>query len=174
MSFSAQSPSTMINNSDVKYVISGTNFTGFQFYTMINWGDGAVTTHYGGTGSAGTTIAMTPPVSHVYSSAGYYTISTTVINSANQSSVSDSIQYGVGICQQTLITQVGVDCDSNGVNETTINSGVPLIVFNSLNSYPVNLVNGVVNLSGIPNGQYNITIAPSWLNSNNYYKWKTI
>ena len=169
MSFSAQSPSTGINNSDIKYVISGTNFTGFQFYTMINWGDGAVTTHYGGTGSAGTTIAMTPPVSHVYSSAGYYTISTTVINSANQSSVSDSIQYGVGICQQTLITQVGIDCDSNGVNETTINSGVPLIVFNSLNSYPVNLVNGVVNLSGIPNGQYNITIAPSWLNSNNYY-----
>lgn len=169
MSFSAQSPGTGINNSDIKYVISGTNFTGFQFYTMINWGDGAVTTHYGGTGSAGTTIAMTPPVSHVYSSAGYYTISTTVINSANQSSVSDSIQYGVGICQQTLITQVGVDCDSNGVNETTINSGVPLIVFNSLNSYPVNLVNGVVNLSGIPNGQYNITIAPSWLNSNNYY-----
>ena len=64
MSFSAQSPSTGINNSDIKYVISGTNFTGFQFYTMINWGDGAVTTHYGGTGSAGTTIAMTPPVKH--------------------------------------------------------------------------------------------------------------
>ena len=169
MSFSAQSPSTGINNSDIKYVISGINFTGFQFYTMISWGDGSFTTHSGGTGTQGTTINMSPPVSHVYSSVGYYTISTTVINSANQSSVSDSIQYGVGICQQTLITQVGVDCDSNGVNETTINSGVPLIVFNSLNSYSVNLVNGIVNLSGIPNGQYNITIAPSWLNSNNYY-----
>jgi uncharacterized repeat protein (TIGR01451 family) len=169
MSFSAQSPSTGINNSDIKYVISGTNFTGFQFYTMISWGDGSFTTHSGGTGTQGTTINMSPPVSHVYTSAGYYTISTTVINSANQSSVSDSIQYGVGFCQPTLITQVGVDCDSNGVNDTIIDSGIPLIVSNAFNSYNVNLVNGIVNLGGIPLGQYNITIAPSWLNANNYY-----
>jgi hypothetical protein len=101
---------------------------------------------------------MTPPISHVYSSAGYYTISTNVFNSANQSSVSDSIQYGVGICQQTLITQVGVDCDSNGVNETIINSGIPLIVSNAFNSYNVNLINGIVNLGGIPLGQYMLTI----------------
>jgi hypothetical protein len=173
MSFSAQTPSTGINNSDIKYVLSGTynssTFPGFQFYTMINWGDGTTTTHYGGTGTAGTNITMTPPISHVYSSAGYYAISTNVFNSANQSSVSDSIQYGVGICQQTLYTQVGVDCDSNGVNETIINSGIPLIVSNAFNSYNVNLVNGIVNLGGIPLGQYNITIAPSWLNANNYF-----
>lgn len=173
MSFSAQTQSTSISNADINYVLLGTyngsTFPGFQFYTMINWGDGTTTTHYGGTGTAGTNIPMTPPVSHVYSSPGTYSIYTTVINSSNQSSAIDTLQYTVGICQPTLITQVGVDCDSNGVNETIINSGIPLIVSNAFNSYNVNLVNGIVNLDGIPLGQYNITIAPSWLNANNYF-----
>ncbi|MBP6091723.1 MAG: hypothetical protein KA521_10755, partial [Crocinitomicaceae bacterium] len=173
MSFSAQTPSTGINNSDIKYLLSGTynssTFPGFQFYTMINWGDGTTTTHYGGTGTAGTNITMTPPVSHIYTTNGLYSITTVAINSSNQSAVSDTIQYGVGFCQQTMVTQVGVDCDSNGVNDTIINSGIPLIVSNAFNSYNVNLVNGIVNLGGIPLGQYNITIAPSWLNANNYY-----
>lgn len=173
MSFSAQTQSTGISNADINYVLLGTyngsTFPGFQFYTMINWGDGSTTTHYGGTGTPGTNITMTPPISHVYTSPGIYSIYTSVINSSNQSSAIDTLQYAVGICQPTLITQVGVDCDSNGVNETQLTSGIPFQISNSTSSYPVTLTNGLINLTGIPAGQYNITINPNWLASQNYY-----
>ena len=97
--FSALSPAPNASyNFDIPYVIQGNNFSGFQFQTVVNWGDGATSNAGGGTSTNATNIVMNPPLTHTYAAIGTYQIITTVYNSANQTYAIDTVAYTVGSC----------------------------------------------------------------------------
>ena len=53
MSFSALTPSTSsTGTATIPYVINGNNFSGFQFNSVVNWGDGATSQAAGGQAQA--------------------------------------------------------------------------------------------------------------------------
>ncbi len=167
--FSAVNPATNSTNYfDLPYVITGNNFNGFQFQTVVNWGDGATTNAGGGTSTAGTNIVMNPPLNHTYSSAGTYTVTTTVYNPANQTYAYDSIQYTVGSCTAYFYCMIQVDCNNDGTIDSQINAPVPVTLSNATNTYTDTLQNNMFIMNNIWAGSYNISIDPAWLSANNY------
>jgi hypothetical protein len=123
--FSAVNPTTSsANYFDLPYVINGNNFNGFQFQAVVNWGDGSSSNSGGGTSTTGTNISMNPPLNHTYSSAGTYTVITTVYNPANQTYAYDSVQYTVGSCTAYFYCMIQVDCNNDGTIDSQINAPV--------------------------------------------------
>jgi len=153
---------------DLPYVITGNNFNGFQFQAVVNWGDGATSNSGGGTSTAGTNISMNPPLNHTYSTAGTYTVITTVYNPANQTYAYDSIQYTVGSCTAYFYCMIQVDCNNDGTIDSQINAPVPVTLSNAMNTYTDTLQNNMFMLNNVWAGSYNISIDPAWLSANNY------
>ena len=136
MSFSALTPSTSsTGTATIPYVITGNNFTGFQFVSQVNWGDGMVNTSNGGTGTSGTNISMAPPLTHTYTAPGTYNISTMVYNSSNQTYAMDSLLLTVGSCNAYFYCLIQVDCDNNGTVDSQINTPVPVTLTNGTTTY---------------------------------------
>ncbi|MEY4992646.1 MAG: hypothetical protein RI948_1531 [Bacteroidota bacterium] len=167
--FSAVNPTTSsANYFDLPYVINGNNFNGFQFQAVVNWGDGSSSNSGGGTSTTGTNISMNPPLNHTYSSAGTYTVITTVYNPANQTYAYDSVQYTVGSCTAYFYCMIQVDCNNDGTIDSQINAPVPVTLSNGFNTYTDTLQNNMFSLNNIWAGNYNISIDPAWLSANNY------
>jgi len=168
--FSAVNPATNTTTYyDLPYVITGNNFSGFQFQAVVNWGDGSTTsTSGGGTSTAGTNISMNPPLNHTYAAAGTYTIITSIYNPANQTYALDSIQYTVGSCTAYFYCMIQVDCNNDGTIDSQINTPVPVTLTNSTNTYTDTLQNNMFMLNNVWAGTYNLSIDPTWLAANNY------
>jgi uncharacterized repeat protein (TIGR01451 family) len=168
--FSAVNPTTNATNFyDLPYVITGNNFSGFQFQAVVNWGDGSTTsTSGGGTSTAGTNISMNPPLNHTYSSAGTYMVYTSVYNPANQTYAFDSIQYTVGSCTAYFYCMIQVDCNNDGTIDSQINTPVPVTLSNGLNTYTDTLQNNMFMMNNVWAGNYTLSIDPAWLSANNY------
>ena len=167
--FSAVNPATNSTSYfDLPYVITGNNFNGFQFQTVVNWGDGATSNSGGGTSTTGTNISMNPPLNHTYASAGTYTVITTVYNPANQTFAYDSIQYTVGSCTAYFYCMIQVDCNNDGTIDSQINAPVPVTLSNGFYSYTDTLQNNMFMMNNIWAGNYTISIDPAWLSANNY------
>jgi uncharacterized repeat protein (TIGR01451 family) len=167
--FSAVSPAT--NSStyfDLPYVITGNNFNGFQFQTVVDWGDGATSNSGGGTSTTGTNISMNPPLNHTYASSGTYTVTTTVYNPANQTYAYDSIQYTVGSCTAYFYCLIQVDCNNDGTIDSQINAPVPVTLSNGFYTYTDTLQNNMFMMNNVWAGNYTISIDPAWLSANNY------
>ena len=167
--FSAVNPTTNTTTYyDLPYVITGNNFTGFQFQAVVNWGDGSTSNAGGGTSTVGTNISMNPPLNHTYASAGTYTVITTVYNPANQTYAYDSVQYTVGSCTAYFYCMIQVDCNNDGAIDSQINTPVPVTLTNSTNTYTDTLQNNMFMLNNVWAGTYNLSIDPTWLAANNY------
>jgi uncharacterized repeat protein (TIGR01451 family) len=167
--FSAVNPTTNSTTYfDLPYVITGNNFNGFQFQTVVDWGDGATSNSGGGTSTTGTNISMNPPLNHTYASAGTYTVTTTVYNPANQTYAYDSIQYTVGSCTAYFYCMIQVDCNNDGTIDSQINAPVPVTLSNGFYTYTDTLQNNMFMMNNIWAGNYNISIDPAWLSANNY------
>ena len=167
--FSAVNPATNSTSYfDLPYVITGNNFNGFQFQTVVNWGDGATSNSGGGTSTTGTNISMNPPLNHTYASAGTYTVITTVYNPANQTFAYDSIQYTVGSCTAYFYCLIQVDCNNDGTIDSQINAPVPVTLSNGFYTYTDTLQNNMFMLNNVWAGNYTISIDPAWLSANNY------
>lgn len=167
--FSAVNPATNSTSYfDLPYVITGNNFSGFQFQTVVNWGDGATSNSGGGTSTTGTNISMNPPLNHTYSSSGTYTVTTTVYNPANQTFAYDSIQYTVGSCTAYFYCMIQVDCNNDGTIDSQINAPVPVTLSNGFYTYTDTLQNNMFMMNNIWAGNYTISIDPAWLSANNY------
>ncbi len=167
--FSAVSPAT--NSStyfDLPYVITGNNFNGFQFQTVVDWGDGATSNSGGGTSTTGTNISMNPPLNHTYASSGTYTVTTTVYNPANQTYAYDSIQYTVGSCTAYFYCLIQVDCNNDGTIDSQINAPVPVTLSNGFYTYTDTLQNNMFMMNNVWAGNYTISLDPAWLSANNY------
>lgn len=173
MSFAAINPQTASTGAEIDQVIQGTNFTGFQFSIAVDWGDGAITNHNGGTSSVGSIITVNPAVSHTYLTPGTFQIITTVYNPQNQSSAIDTVAVTIGGCSIQLFGIASLDCDGDGNYESTINSAIPVWVTNNYTGISVssflsnNGQNGLI--YGVPSGATTVTIDPSWLDQNGYF-----
>lgn len=153
---------------DYDIVINGANFQATQFQTIVDWGDGTNSVHYGGTANAGMPIAFSPSISHAYSSTGSFYIIVQVFNLQNNTSAVLTINTNITFCQTYIFAQVNVDCNNDGINESTLSSGVPIVVSNGAVDYSDTLSGSMVNLNGINPGTYNVTVDSFWLNTNGY------
>lgn len=171
MNFSAVTPSTSAGTvpADIQQVIVGSNaFQSFQFQAQVNWGDGSTQTQGAGVSSPGTIIIFPNLWSHTYGAAGTYMITTTIYNPANQTYAMDSINYTVGICPVSIYSNTYLDCDNNGVIDSTITNNVPLVLSNGSNSYIMTSMNNLWQFPGVQTGTYTITIEPQWLSTHGY------
>ncbi|MDP4596802.1 MAG: T9SS type A sorting domain-containing protein [Crocinitomicaceae bacterium] len=167
--FSAVNPATNSTSYfDLPYVITGNNFTGFQFQAVVDWGDGATSNSGGGTSTTGTNISMNPPLNHTYSTSGTYTVTTTVYNPANQTYAYDSIQYTVGFCNYQLYAFVGLDCDNNGTVEQSIPNAPFQLIGSNGQIYQDTIQNNMLIFSNLQSGVYNLQLDPQWLAANGY------
>ncbi len=169
MSFSALTPSTSsTGTATIPYVITGNNFTGFQFVSQVNWGDGVTTTSNGGTSTSGTNIPMTPAITHTYATPGSYYIHTSVYNPSNQMYASDSVILTVGSCTAYFYCVIQVDCNNDGTIDSQINAPVPVMLTNGINSYTDTTQNNMFMMNNVWAGTYTLSMDPTWLAANNY------
>lgn len=155
-------------SADFNFALLGASFQTSQFTTVVSWGDGATTTHVGGTSVAGSAISFNPPIDHYYTNTGSYTIFIQVTNPVNGSVVYDTLTYIKTICNIYTFTTVSLDCDGDGVQDSTFNNGVPIILTGASGNLSGVLNNGMVNFTNIQSGPYTFSIDPTWLAQNNY------
>jgi uncharacterized repeat protein (TIGR01451 family) len=169
ITFSALTPSTSSAGiATIPYVIQGNNFTGFQFVSQVNWGDGATTTSNGGTGTSGTNISMAPAITHTYGTPGTYNVYTTVYNQSNQTYAIDSVLLTVGSCTAYFYCMIQVDCNNDGTIDSQINAPVPVVLTNGTNTYIDTTQNNMFMMNNVWAGNYTLSIDPTWLAANNY------
>lgn len=169
ISFSALTQSTSTaGNATIPYVITGNNFNGFQFQTVVNWGDASSSTSGGGTSTSGTNISMNPPLTHTYATPGTYMVATTVYNPANQTYAIDSVSLTVGSCSAFFYCMLQVDCNNDGTIDSQINTPVPITLSNGSTTYYDTLQSNLITVNNIWLGNYTLSIDPTWLAANNY------
>jgi uncharacterized repeat protein (TIGR01451 family) len=170
VSFWAQSaPNNAQSSYTLPYVITGNNFVSSQFQFNISWGDGTSNTYNGGVSSTGTLINLNPPPAHTYPGPGNYSVTTYIINFANQTTVIDTVVLTLGSCSLPVYSMVQVDCNNDGVVDSTINnSGIPFVITGSGQSYTGITQNNFYLFTGIEPGLYTLSIDPAWLAANNY------
>lgn len=169
VTYSALTPSTSsAGTATIPYVITGNNFSGFQFVSQVNWGDGVTTTSNGGSSTSGTNIAMAPAITHTYATPGTYSIHTTVYNQSNQTYALDSVMLTVGSCTAYFYCMIQVDCNNDGTIDSQINAPVPVMLTNGINSYTDTTQNNMFMMNNVWAGNYSLSIDPSWLAANNY------
>jgi len=160
--------STNLAGADINFGLFGSNFQGSQFQVNVQWGDGAVTNHYGGTSSNSTPIPFNPPMVHTYPAVGSYQMIVTATNPQNNSYAVDTVNVSVQQCSSYIYTLVGIDCNNDGSNETTISQGVPIIITSNTNQYTDTTSANMTNISGAVPGNYTVSIDSFWLNQNGY------
>lgn len=170
VAFWAQSaPNNAQSSYTLPYVITGNNFVSSQFQFNISWGDGTSNTYNGGVSSTGTLINLNPPPAHTYPGPGNYTVTTYIINFANQTTAIDTVVLTLGSCSLPVYSMVQVDCNNDGVVDSTINnSGIPFVITGSGQSYTGITQNNFYLFTGIEPGLYTLSIDPAWLAANNY------
>lgn len=154
---------------DLVYVLQGANFTTAPLAVTVNWGDGNITTHSGTASIVGQDIAFNPPVSHSYVFPGYYTIQVDVMNTMNSSSVSNTVSnYAVGYAAPVLYMFASLDCDTNGVVDSTVANGLPVILSDGLVTTTATSQNGLVQFPLTVAGSYTVSIDQNYLNTNGW------
>ncbi len=158
--------------SDVHYFIQATNVQpGNNVVIVVNWGDGTTTTHT--TSYLAPTLPLnfgTNPVTHSYasSSSNLFPITVTVINPANNSTLTNS-NYTFSInCSTQFYGFVNVDCDSNGVIDTSYASGVQIDVIGNGTTHTFTLNNSTFSTNFLSSGTYTLAINPGWLAAHGY------
>lgn len=157
-------------NADHFYNISTSGMApGDQMTIIVDWGDGSTST-YSGVYQA-PTLPLLPQgtAQHDYNATGNFPISITVINPANNSMATQTGYVFSTNCPLYMYGYTNIDCDSNGVVDSTIYGGVYMILLgtNGL-SYPFTTDINATLVPNLPTGTYTITIDPVWLAANNY------
>jgi len=160
--------STNYAGADINFGVFGSSFSPSQFEVNVEWGDGDFTDHYGGTSNYGTPIPFNPPMEHVYPGVGAYTMVVTVTNPQNNTTAVDTVNVTVQQCATYIYASVGIDCNNDGTNETTLSQGVPITITSTTNQYSDTTISSMANISGVVPGNYVASIDSFWLNSNGY------
>ncbi len=144
---------------------------GQQLLVTVNWGDGT-SSNYTGIYQAPTAPLFAPgAVQHTYSPTGTinFPISVMVSNPLNNSFLTNSNFTFSPNCPTYFYGFVNVDCDSNGVTDSTIYSGVDMLITGAngyVSAFTTNA--GTTIVSNLPSGSYSLAINPSWLIANGY------
>jgi uncharacterized repeat protein (TIGR01451 family) len=163
------------SNNEITQLIQGTNFSTTQFTVLINWGDGVTTTHFGSTSSSGTFVNMSPAVSHYYNVPGNYSISTTVVNSSNQTSASNVRSVNVGQYFYVVVNWgngIPLDCNGDGFFEDIYYDPIPAMLVHLETGFTVNIeLNNSFpssTIGGMPFGTYQLIVDSTFLSLNGY------
>jgi uncharacterized repeat protein (TIGR01451 family) len=172
MTFSAlTAPTSSSAPGEIVQVLNGTNFTGFQFTAIVDWGDGTTSTHSGGGSTSGTSINMSPFPNHYYPAPGNYVVTTTITGPGVLGVVTSTVYVIIIPCIQ-VYTFVGIDCDGDGTNEqsitTPLNANANNISVGSTQPISLN-TSGVTTIFGIQPGQVQIALDTLWLQANGYF-----
>jgi uncharacterized repeat protein (TIGR01451 family) len=171
MTFSAlTAPTSSGAPGEIVQVLNGTNFTGFQFTAIVDWGDGTTSTHSGGGSTSGTSINMSPFPNHFYPAPGSYLVTTTITGPNVLGVVESAVYVNVIPCLQ-VYSFVGIDCDGDGTNEQSISTPLAATVSNGsvLSSQNISLnTNGVTTIFGMQPGLILIELDSLWLVENGY------
>jgi uncharacterized repeat protein (TIGR01451 family) len=176
MSFKTGAIATSTN--EITQLIQGTNFSTTQFTVVVNWGDGVTTTHFGNTSVLNSFVTMSPVVSHHYNTPGNYSITTTILNSNNQTSASNTRSVNVGpyftvsTNYYFLSSQILLNCNGDGTFQDTISSVVPAMLVHSETGLSIdielNTGNPIPPIFGMPSGEYQIVVDSAFIASNGY------
>lgn len=164
---------TYTPGSDIDYMITANNIAqGDSIIFLIDWGDGTVSTH------VGYYSAPTLPlnfgavgVSHFYTTTGTngFNITVTASNTFNGGGSVTNTSWFSTNCPVQLYGIVDIDCDSNGVIDSTITSGVAIDLIQANGSIQtLTMNNGFLNIPNLATGNYSIAVNPVWLSANGY------
>lgn len=156
------------SGADIDFGIQGNGFQATQFQIVVNWGDGTMTTHYGGTSATGTPIPLNPAPSHTYSVGGSQVIVVQAYNMSNSSGAIYTLPITVSNCMSYVYGLANVDCNNDGTTEFQITQGLPLVFTSATNQYSDTTFNSMANVEGMVPGTYTISVDPAWLNANGY------
>ncbi|MEN9943925.1 MAG: hypothetical protein RLZZ91_1926, partial [Bacteroidota bacterium] len=167
--YALTAPTSSSAPEEIVQVINGTNFTGFQFTAIIDWGDGTTSTHSGGGSTSGTSINMSPFPNHYYPAPGSYLVTTTITGPNVLGVVESAVYVNVIPCLQ-VYSFVGVDCNGDGTNEMSINTPINATVSNFSTGIiqNISLNPGGNTIFGMQGGLIQIELDSLWLAANGY------
>jgi len=159
------------STNEITQLIQGTNFSTTQFTVVVNWGDGVTTTHFGNTSILNSFVTMSPVVSHNYNTPGNYSITTTILNSNNQTSASNVRSVNVGQ-YFSVSCSLYLDCNGDGYSGETIGSVVPVTLVHTESGASVNIYLNtsipVIPIFDMPLGAYQLFVDSTFLAANGY------
>ncbi|MFA7274418.1 MAG: T9SS type A sorting domain-containing protein [Crocinitomicaceae bacterium] len=159
------------SNADYFLSIQGSIFLPGPIVVGISWGDGTTSTYTGQSTAAGVDIQFGGGMpQHIYPLGSNYTMVITVTNPSNNTyAMLTETVYLSGNCNTFVYGVVNVDCNADGIVDSTLYGVIPFEISNTLgNVYSGNLVNGQAILPTVPNGLYTIQLNSVWLAANNY------
>lgn len=160
--------SNTFTTNDYNLTLNGSNFGPSQFNCTINWGDGTSSSFLGTTTSAGAQITWNGSLSHNYYTIGQYTISVSVTNPQNNSTVNTNLYFLHTACSGQLTTIVTVDCNNDGIADNGNLSNIPVNYTGATAYQTTTNIQGQSNVFNTIFGTYTASINPNWLASNNY------
>jgi len=158
-------------NNHINIGIEGTNFEPSTFTIKVDWGFGFYFNYFGSVTNSGMPISLANSITHNYSPwiSGTYPLKIIVTNNQNNSSDSISFLLNVSPCETMFIGYGNVDCDNDGIIESTIHDGIPLIVQGNNQTFIDTTNNGLISLSLLdPGHTYTVSVDPVWLNNFGY------
>jgi uncharacterized repeat protein (TIGR01451 family) len=157
------------SNEQYQFGVLANTYTAGPIQLYVSWGDGSSNTYSGQTFGYGQPIQFNLPVKHTYFSYGHFQMIYTVVNPNNNTTATDTIMHFHGACHNYFQVQVQLDCDSNGVVDSTINNNVPIILNdNNGNIRQFTIMNNQGYLPNMIPGSYSVSVQQSWLTNNNF------
>ncbi|MGQ3012481.1 MAG: DUF7619 domain-containing protein [Flavobacteriales bacterium] len=156
-------------------VLNGTGFTPSVFLVLISWGDGTTSTDTAYINSQGTAALFSQNQSpqHYYAAPGQYTVTLQITNLLTNLSTPYTFVYTVlSGCQTDIYLAVNLDCNNDGISDSTLYSGVPVTLTppgQQWSGILSTLSNGIVYFAPDVTGTHTLAIDPAWLQANGYY-----
>lgn len=156
-----------------RIVVFGIN-SGDQFQVIVDWGDGSSTPYFGTYVNSGTPLFSPGTVQHSYApgGTGNYPITITVINPNDNTTISNAAYTNYvysNNCPTYIYNSVDVDCNNDGVVDSSLYSGVDMIITDSSGAtYPFTTDFAQNVIPNLQDGNYTLTVDPAWLAANNY------
>jgi uncharacterized repeat protein (TIGR01451 family) len=173
LSFSMNNNFFSGGNSNVHYNIqTSTIATNTNVSIVVNWGDGFTNTYIGTYFSPTSNLSFGGVIpQHAYAVGSgvpnTFTISITVSDLVSGSSMSNSNVSFTFACGTQIYGILNVDCDSNGVVDTTLYN-FPILVYGPNFTATVPIAGGIGFVMNIPSGAYAWTVDPNFLQQYGY------
>ena len=156
---------TTIHNEVINY--SG-NDSIFNVITSFGDGTPSETGYFMAVSSLTNNILYTP--THHYSQPGTYHIQCLLVSKPQLELIFMSITITVGFCSGDIYTEVLLDCNNDGVPDSTLSEGVPMeLIGGNNNIVHLNSTNNPSTIGPIATIDYIPSIDQDWLNQNNYF-----
>ncbi|MFK8038156.1 MAG: T9SS type A sorting domain-containing protein [Crocinitomicaceae bacterium] len=152
---------------DANLIVDGSNILNSNLTAEVQWGDGSTSTHTGTAITSGTAIAWSPAITHTYSTAGIYTFNIDLYDPISSDTINYTQDVIMGGCYVGMYASANLDCDGDGVIDSTNIVPQMLLIGSNGNTYSAwSIFNN--NFYGVLPDTYTIVVDPNWLAANNW------